>query len=118
MKTLERNKRVFWYANLEGKEEILLDGKRTGQFRTIYSDPVKAFANVSSAKGSTSDELFGINEGYDRTIVSDIVDIAINETSVLWIDNDPEAAPWDYVVVKVSKSINSVSIAIKRVPVQ
>lgn len=119
MRCMEINKRDFWYAQYEGKEELLVDGKRTGQYSVKYSAPVKARAVISPARGSASDELFGINAEYDRTIVTDDADISINESSVLWIDavGDGET-PWDHVVTGVARSPNSATIAVKRVKVQ
>ncbi len=124
MRSLRRNKRTFWYANLVGSEEILTGGKRTGQFVTRYGNPVKAMENVSAARGSLDDEHFGINADYDRTITSCDRNLGIDEASVLWIEKAPEIAPdgstdtpWDYVVAKIARSLNSTTIAIKKVSV-
>lgn len=124
MRSLRRNERTFWYANYTGDEEILSDGKRTGQRQVKYGSPVKASANVSAARGSLDDEHFGINADYDRTITTCDNTIGIDESSVLWIEKDPEIGadgstqtPWDYVVVKIARSLNSTTIAIKKVSV-
>nr|DAJ41235.1 MAG TPA: hypothetical protein [Caudoviricetes sp.] len=115
----------FWYANYQGKEEILKNGKRTGQYKVLYSNPVNISENLSAARGSLDNELFGIQTDYDRTITSCNRDFDISESSVLWIEKTPEVAsdgstdtPWDYVVVKVARSINSVTVAIRKVSVQ
>ena len=124
MRSLERNKRTFWYASYAGNEEILSDRKRTGQYKVKYGNPVEVRANVSAARGSLDDEHFGINADYDRTITTDKADFGIDESSVLWIEKTPEiaadgstATPWDYVVVKIARSLNSTTIAIKKVSV-
>ena len=124
MRSLERNKRTFWHASYVGNEEILSDGKRTGQYKVKYGNPAEARANVSAARGSLDDEHFGINADYDRTITTDKADFGIDESSVLWIEKTPEiaadgstATPWDYVVVKIARSLNSTTIAIKKVSV-
>lgn len=125
MRSLNRNKMDFWYANYQGKEEILKNGKRTGQYKVLYSNPVNISENLSAARGSLDNELFGIQTDYDRTITSCNRDFDISESSVLWIEKTPEVAsdgstdtPWDYVVVKVARSINSVTVAIRKVSVQ
>ena len=125
MRSLNRNKMDFWYANYQGKEEILKNGKRTGQYKVLYYNPVKISENLSAARGSLDNELFGIQTDYDRTITSCNRDFDISESSVLWIEKTPEVAsdgstdtPWDYVVVKVARSINSVTVAIRKVSVQ
>lgn len=119
MKCMEINKRDFWYANYTGKEELVVDGKRTGQYVVRYSEPVKARAVISSARGSANDELFGISAEYDRTIVIDDLGIDISESSVLWLDSVGSAeTPWDYVVAGIARSLNFVTIAVKRVKVK
>lgn len=124
MRSLRRNERRFWYANYTGNEKILSDGKRTGQYKVKYGNPIEARANVSAARGSLDDEHFGINADYDRTITTCDKNLDMDESSVLWIEKAPEiaaggstATPWDYVVVKVAKSINSTTVAIKKVSV-
>ena len=124
MRSLRRNEKRFWYANYTGNEEILSGGKRTGQYKVVYGNPIEARANVSAARGSLDDEHFGINADYDRTITTCDKRLNLDESSVLWIEKSPEIAsdgstdtPWDYVVVKVAKSINSTTIAIKKVSV-
>lgn len=124
MRSLRRNEKRFWYANYTGNEEILSDGKRTGQYKVKYGDPIEARANVSAARGSLDDEHFGINADYDRTITTCDKSLNLAESSVLWIEKAPEiaadgstATPWDYVVVKIARSLNSTTIAIKKVSV-
>lgn len=117
MKCMERNKRDLWYAVYVGKEEILKDGKRTGQVTVKYSAPVKIKASVSPARGSASEELFGVNAVYDRTVIVEDANADITETSVIWVENTPDE-PWDYVVEKVARSLNNAAIAIKRVSTQ
>lgn len=124
MRSLRRNEKRFWYANYTGNEKILSGGKRTGQYKVKYGNPIEARANVSAARGSLDDEHFGINADYDRTITTCDKNLNLDESSVLWIEKSPEIAadgstetPWDYVVVKVAKSINSTTVAIKKVSV-
>lgn len=124
MRSLRRNEKRFWYANYTGNEEIRSGGKRTGQHKIKYGNPIEARANVSAARGSLDDEHFGINADYDRSITTCDKNLNLDESSVLWIEKTPEIAadgstetPWDYVVVKVAKSINSTTVAIKKVSV-
>ena len=89
-------------------------------------------ANISAAKGETQTRQFGENESYDKVIVMDFITPPIDEYSVLWVDTLPilnadgslkvndageVITPHDYVVKKVAKSLNSVSIAISKVTV-
>lgn len=124
MRSLRRNEKRFWYANYTGNEEIRSGGKRTGQHKIKYGNPIEARANVSAARGSLDDEHFGINADYDRTITTCDKSLNLAESSVLWIEKTPEiaadgssATPWDYVVVKIARSLNSTTIAIKKVSV-
>ena len=72
----------------------------------------------------------GESETYDKVIVLDNPRIAIDEYSILWVDSPPElmkdgslvrddngevVTPHDYIVKKVARSLNNVSIAISKV---
>lgn len=133
MRTLFRNKTKFYYALYEKREEITDEyGNVTGQYELIYSEPIKMFGNVSAAVGSIQNRQFGESESYDKVIVLDNPETPINEYSLLWVDALPEldndgklvlkedgteTTPHDYIVKKVARSLNSVSIAISKVDV-
>ncbi len=122
MRTLERNKQDFYYALYEGKEEILQDGLFTGDYRIVYSHPVKGRANISPARGETQLQQFGESVDYDRVILAEKGEFPIDENSVLWVDTIPQfdnngatSTPYDYTVKKVAPSINGVQYAIRKV---
>lgn len=133
MKCMQRNKSPFFYALYEGKEEIEDDyGNATGEYAVKYGNPINYSANVSAAKGETSTRQFGESEDYDKIIIFDNEAPPIDEYSVLWVDTKPSLnedgslakddngnaiTPYDYVVKKVAKSLNVVSIAISKVNV-
>lgn len=117
MRTLNRNKRTIYAAyyqdNIEAVDE---NGFYTGERSGIYSDPVPLRANVSPATGGVIQEIFGPNLSYDKVIVLEDIE-GIDENTRLWVDKTPDDGKHDYVVKRVSKSINSVSIAISKVEV-
>ncbi|MBE6683469.1 MAG: hypothetical protein E7595_04865 [Ruminococcaceae bacterium] len=123
MKCLERNKTKFYYAlfvdDEPGKDEY---GNESGEPRIIYSEPVLAKANISPATGVSQVEQFGKELKYDKVIVLDDITCPIDENSVLFVDKQPEKDDdgnllFDYIVKKVARSLNSVSIAISKVAV-
>jgi len=145
MKTLKRNQRTFWYCLYDYKIPIIDQyGNESSEEIVVYSEPVEAKANISQATGQSNTEQFGNLENYDKVIVTDDLNIPIDENSVLFIDKEPEfteavtidyqesetllgedtATPvtvqtpkYDYIVRRVAKSLNSVSIAVKKVNV-
>ena len=124
MKCLERNKQTLWYANYESEQEITDgDSFETGEKEVVYSAPVRMRANVSPATGNSSVEQFGNSLQYDKVIVTDDLNCSIDEHSVLCIDSPPvtdiggKLVKFDYIVKKVAKSLNSVSIAVSKVEV-
>ena len=123
MKCLERNKTAFFCCLYEGEEDVIdEEGNGTGEKRMLYSDPVALRANISPAAGSTAVEQFGNSLQYDRVIVIDDTACPIDEHSVLFIDKSPaydnDGVPlFDYIVKKVARSLNSVSVAVSRVEV-
>jgi len=125
VRCLNRNKQKFYYATFVRKDEIVDEyGNKTGQYKTIYSNPVPMYANVSAARGEASTDPFGISMDYDRAIVTDNMFCPIAETSILWIDAMPTIktdgttdTPHDYIVKRVAKSLNCVAYAVKKVTV-
>ena len=125
MRTLLRNRRKIYYASYIGETEILDEyGNATGEYSVSYSNPKEYFGNVSAAQGEMQSRQFGESESYDKVIVLDDINAPIDEHSILWVDTLPHvnedgttATPYDYTVKKVAKSLNGVSIAIRKVQV-
>ena len=134
MRCLARNKSTFFYALHEGQIELIDEyGNATGQYSVKYGDPVRMCGNVSAAQGEIQSRQFGESETYDKVLVLDKPKVPIDEYSILWVDSRPELTaeghlalndkgevktPHDYIVKKVARSLNSVSIAISKVAVR
>lgn len=125
MKCLRKNMRLLWYALYIGDEETKdADGNYTGLYKPVYTLPRLMSANISAARGTSNEQLFGVDISYDKTIATADVNCPMSETSVLWVDNAPVInsdgstnTPWDYTVSSVAKSINSITYAVKKVDV-
>lgn len=126
MRCMARNKATFYYALYTGQTELIDEyGNATGQYSVTYGNPIKALGNVSAAQGEMQTRQFGERESYDKVIVLDDVNTPIDEYSILWVDTLPllngdgsTDTPHNYVVKKVAKSLNSVTIAISKVSVR
>jgi hypothetical protein len=118
LRTLERNKQVIYYALFDGKEPVIDEyGNQTGEYEILYTPPTLLKINVSAARGEYSTRQFGDTENYDKVLMTDDLSVPIIETSILWIDSLDTEKPHDYIVKKVAKSLNSVSIAVSKVSV-
>jgi hypothetical protein len=123
---MARNKSKFYYASYIGETEITDEyGNNTGEYNLTYEKPIETFGNVSAAQGEIQSRQFGESESYDKVIVLDDKDTPIDEYSILWVDTLPlltedgsTETPHDYVVKKVARSLNGVSIAISKVDVK
>ena len=118
MIALKRNKVKFYYAPFIERQR---NDKGYG-FISIYGETVAEFGNISPAIGNTSVEQFGNNVDYDKVIVLENPDTPIDENSILFLEIEPQKNTdgdyiYDYVVKKVARSINSVSIAVSKVNV-
>lgn len=123
MRCLNRNSIWFYYAVYQGRTPVLAKDEygneiETGEYEVSYDEPERARGNISPAKGAVAVELFGSAEGYDRVLVVDDPNTPIDEHTVLWVDTDDTDEPYDYIVRKVARSLNSASIAISKVNVQ
>ena len=138
MRSLKRNQRPLYYCLYAGKEPIIDEyGNETGENIVTYEAPVQMYANISPATGQSSTEQFGNLENYDKVIVTTWMDCPIDENSVLFIDKEPDESSVlthiptaittvegyvtvptpDYIVRSVARSLNSISIAVRKVKV-
>ncbi len=138
MRGLFRNKRIVYYCQ---PEEVVIpvdeNGNRTGEKITVYSAATAFDANVSAARGTADLELFGTSDMYDKVLVTTDISCPITENTVLFVDkpvgftqitvnvkSDGDIVTrmflqplYDYVVVRVAKSINSISYALRKIPI-
>ena len=123
MKCLKRNRIKVYYALYHGKDPVFDEnGHRTGEYRIVYTRPKALFANVSAIKGESQTMQFGANIEYDRVMLLDEDSPRLDEHSVLWVDVDPELSedgtapiPPDYIIKRVARSLNHVSVSISKV---
>lgn len=125
MRLLDRNKRPFYYALYEGESMLTnSEGKFTGERGKTYSEPVKSCANITSANRSTFAAAsngvavpteYGVSINYDKILQIEDMNCPIDETSVLWIDELDTSKPYDYVVRRVSVSLNHIAITARKV---
>lgn len=126
MRCMVRNKTKFYYASYIGETEIADEyGNITGEYTLAYGKPTKTFGNVSAAQGEMQSRQFGESESYEKVIVLDERDVPLDEHSILWVDTLPHLnedgstdTPHDYIVKKIARSLNGVSIAISKVDVK
>ncbi len=144
MRDLARNLRPFWYCEQIGIAERYDEYGNTGEYRPLYGDPIRAVANISPAGGYAQTEIFGNLENYDKVIVTADINCPINEDCILFIDKEPDMGlpvepsdcdytitidhriiasrvydrpKYDYVVRRVARGLDSVSIAVRKVEV-
>lgn len=116
MRTLDRNKREFYYALYSNHVAVTDEnGFETGEYAAGYETPVSMRANISPARGTSDIEQFGTNLLYDKMIVTSDMNCPIDEHSILWVDDTNTSHPYDYIVASVAKSINSITYAIAKV---
>ena len=90
MRTLDRNKRKFYYCLHTAKSKVYdADHNFTGDYAPRYAEAVIAYGNISAASGSTDTEQFGTEITYDKTIVLQGINWPIDENTVLILENDP-----------------------------
>ena len=125
MRSLRKNQQRLYYTTYNNKMQVTDEnGDFTGDEDTGYSAPVSFYANISPAKGSSQEEVFGKNLDYLRTIVTCDMTLPIDEFSRIWIETKPVLKPdgtadgdsADYSVVQVARGLNSVAYALKKLP--
>lgn len=129
MRSAQRNMTPFWYRLYTSNAPITTKDEwgnnvETGEYNIGYSDPVSMCANISPASGASITEQFGNLDNYDKVIVTTDMDCPIDEDSILYVGITPVKdmntklwSPHNYVVRRVAKSINGISIAVRKVDV-
>lgn len=117
MRCLLRNQQRFmWAQYLESQETTEPGGMYNGEHSTEYSEKHSAYGNVSPAGGSSTVAMFGEKLDYNKVIIMESLPAGFDELSLLWVD-DLDADTPDYVVRRIAKSMNNVSIAIAKVSI-
>ena len=84
---------------------------------TTYSAPFGMKISISANKGEASAQAFGADLKYDREMVTHDMSCPIDEYSRLWLDDRSTEETHNYEVAAVSKSLNCIRYAIRRVNV-
>jgi hypothetical protein len=71
--------------------------------------------SVSANKGEASQQAFGMDLEYDREMSTHDMSCPIDEYTHLWIDGKDTKETHNYIVKAVSKSLNCIRYAIKKV---
>ena len=114
MRDLKRNRQTIWYSLLNvstGEDEW----GNTEDIKT-YGEPIAMDISLSGDKGEISQQAFGMDLDYDREMSTHDMSCPIDEYTRLWIDRD-FTLTHNYVVKAVSKSLNCIRYAIKKVNV-
>lgn len=118
MRTLQRNKRTIWYALYNGVTEVVdEDGNYTGEQEVSYSEPIQVRMNVSGGRGQAEIELFGLDNPFTRTAVTDDLTTPFTTDTIFWFEADPETDPHNYRCTGISRTINQVVIALAEVEI-
>jgi hypothetical protein len=115
MRDIKRNQQKVWYS----LRNVTVDTDEWGNTVDIkdYGKPVSVYVSVSANKGSISAQAFGSELNYDREMSTHNMDCPIDEYTHLWLDGRATTDTHNYVVVAVSKSLNCIRYAIRRVDV-
>ena len=115
MRDLKRNQQTIWYSllNVSSGED---EWGNTEDVKT-YGTPLSMKMSVSANRGETSQQAFGMDLEYDREMSTHDMNCPVDEYTHLWIDGRDTAQTHNYIVKAVSKSLNCIRYAIKKVDV-
>lgn len=115
MRDLKRNQQTIWYALLSVSEEK----DEWGNTHNVkgYGSPIKCKMTLSANKGEISAQAFGADLQYDREMSTHNMSCPIDEYTHLWLDGRNTTDTHNYEVVAVSKSLNCIRYALRRVNV-
>ena len=118
MRTLQRNKRTIHYALYSGIVEVTdSDNDYTGEQKVSYGEIQTARMNVSGGRGQAEIDLFGIDNPFTRTAVTDDLTTAFDTDTIFWFEADPTTEPHNYKCTGVARTINQVVLALAELDV-
>lgn len=115
MRDLRRNQQTVWYALLS--ESVAEDEWGNTDNIKTYGTPKSIQMSVSGNKGEASAQAFGADLRYDREMSTHDMECPIDEYSHLWLDGRALTDTHNYEVAAVSKTLNCIRYAIRRVNV-
>jgi hypothetical protein len=115
MRDLRRNKQKIFVSLLN----VSTDTDEWGNTVDIkkYGEPYEMSISISANKGEASAQSFGADLNYDREMSTHDMNCPIDEYSHLWLDGRNTEETHNYIVKAVSRSLNCIRYAIKRVDV-
>ena len=115
MRDLKRNQQTVFYAllNVSVAED---EWGNTENVKT-YSVPKEIRMSISANRGEASAQAYGADLNYDREMSTHDMNCPIDEYTHLWLDGRNPTETHNYEVVAVSKSLNCIRYAIRRVNV-
>ncbi len=116
MRTVQRNKRTISYALYQGVTDVVdSEGNLTGEQTITYANPVTTRMNVSGGRGRAEIELFGMENPFTHTVVTDDLTTQFDTDTVWWYEASPETDPHNFRCTGVARTINQVVIALAEV---
>ena len=115
MRDSKKNKSKIYYA----LRNVQVEKDEWGNTKDVatYGEPTKLEISVSANKGEASAQAFGADLKYDREMVTHNMSCPIDEYSRLWLDGRETTETHNYEVAAVSKSLNCIRYAVRRVNV-
>lgn len=118
MRTVQRNKREISYALYSGVTDVTdSEGNLTGEQTITYATPVTTRMNVSGGRGRAEIELFGVENPFTHTVVTDDLTTPFNTDTAWWLEANPSTDPHNFRCTGVSRTPNQVVIALAEVEV-
>ena len=115
MRDLRRNQQKIW-VSLRNITATTDEWGNTEDVKT-YGEPFPWYISISGNKGEASSQPFGIDLEYDREMSTSDMTCPIDEFSHLWLDGRTPDSTHNYVVKAVSRTLNAIRFAIKKVDV-
>ena len=122
MRTLQRNKRTIWYALYNGVTDVVDEDRNyTGEQTVSYGTPTLARMNMSGGRGQAEIELFGVDNPFTHTAVTDDLTTEFTTDTIWWFGvtpgNTADAVPHNFRCTGISRTINQVVIALQEISI-
>jgi len=114
MRDLQKNTVPIWYVSPSSKEEIMDGEFHTGEYRTVFAEPVAARISLYPANIEITQELFGKDASVDMIASSTSLDFSGDTLVFLSVPTGEYPKTYDYSISAISPSLNSTNYGLKK----
>jgi len=114
MRDLNKNTFTIWYIIPSEKEEVMDGEFHTGEYKSVFTEPIKANISMYPSNSNITEELFGKDSSIDMIASSTKLNFTDNTLIFMSKPTSEYYTTYDYSISEISKSLNVNTYGLKK----